>query len=408
MNEEEMTLLSPPIEVVCSNLASASIPQPISLADVVITDELLSRRIHTVKARVEMKAMYELAELLAEGAPVLLKRLAQMAIELCNAGSGGISMLEAGQDGELFRWRALAGELEKYEGGSTPRDWSPCGQCLKAAKAMLYAYPARFFTYFQEVDTTIVEGLVIPMYMGGQAIGTIWIISHDERRRFNAEHVRIMTSLGSFVSAELRLSLNKGSDFAYAAKGARSVVWEELVHRIAGGDCSALAALIDETKPVVFGRALRLLGLRADAEEVTMDVYSHVWRIAGRYDPQRSGVLAWLLNIVHTRGIDLLRSRARQHRSEEALYFECSNALDPKGQTACFETKSHIRQALQALPREQRHAIELVYFGGYSMAELAAHLDLPLGTVKSRVRYGLIRLRRLMATTETYSPPFLS
>jgi RNA polymerase sigma factor (sigma-70 family) len=402
-----MTPVSPPIEVLRSNLALALIPQPVSLADVVISEQLLSRRIHTVKARVEMKAMYELAELLAEGAPALLKRLAQMAVELCNAGSGGISMLEAGQDGELFRWRALAGELEKYEGGSTPRDWSPCGQCLKAAKAMLYSYPARFFTYFQEVDTPIVEGLVIPMYMDGEAIGTIWIISHDERRPFNAEHVRIMTSLGGFVSAELRLSLNRGPGFAYAANGARSIVWEELVHRIARGDCSALAALMDETKPVVFGRALRLLGLRADAEEVTMDVYSHIWRIAGSYDSQRGGVLAWLLNMVHSRGIDLLRSRTRQQRSEEALYLEFSHALYPQGGSACFETGSHVRQALQALPLEQRQAIELAYFGGYSMAELAAHLGLPLGTVKSRVRYGLMRLRSLMATTECYSAPSL-
>jgi RNA polymerase sigma factor (sigma-70 family) len=312
-------------------------------------------------------------------------------------------MLEPGNDGnELFRWKALAGELEGYQGGSTPRDWSPCGQCLKAAKPMLYSYPARFFTYFKEVDTTIVEGLVIPMYAEGQPVGTIWIISHDEQRHFNAEDVRIMTSLGSFVSASLRLALTRRIGSSEAAKGAPSVVWGELVRRIAGGDSSALGALIDETRPVVFARALRLLGLRADAEEITMDVYSQVWRIAGRYDEQRGGVLAWLLNIARSRAIDLLRSRTRQQRSYEALCFECSRRSVAEDYREGVEIEKHIREALRALPPDQRCAIELAYFGGYSMVELASHLRLPLGTVKSRVRSGLTKLRRLLATTEKY------
>ncbi len=389
--------------------SAAPMMQPVALKDVVISDELLSRRIHTIQTRVEIRAMYELADLLAQGAPALLKRLAQMAVELCNAGSGGISMLETGFDGnELFRWRALAGELEKHEGGSTPRQWSPCGQCLQAAKPMLYSYPSRYFTYFQEVDTVIVEGLVIPMYADGKPIGTIWIISHDERHHFDAEDVRIMTSLGSFVGAEMRLSAGRRTSFAGVAKGGPAAVWEELVRRIAGGDSSALAALIDETKPVVFGRALRLLSLRADAEEVTMDVYSHLWRMARDYNPERGGVLAWLLSIARSRAIDRLRSRARQQRSYDALCFECSGAIGLEEYAACYETKGRVQQALQALPFDQRQAIELAYFSGYSMTEIAACLKIPLGTVKSRVRYGLMRLRLLLAAAESYSPPLLT
>jgi RNA polymerase sigma factor (sigma-70 family) len=352
--------------------------------------------------------MYELADLLAQGAPVLLKRLAQMAIELCNAGSGGISMLESGNDGvPLFRWRALAGALERYEGGSTPRDWSPCGQCLSAAKPMLYSYPARFFTYFQEVDTAIVEGLVIPMFAAGQPIGTIWIVSHDEQRRFNAEDVRIMTSLGSFVSAELRVALNRRTGIAGEARAGAPVVWAELVRRVALGDSSALAALIDETKPAVFGSALRLLGLRADAEEVTLDVYSYVWRVARNYEPARGGVLQWLMCMARSRAMDFLRSRARRQRSYEALCFECGSAFDLEGRLANSEAETRVHRAIQALPAEQRHAIEMAYFNGYSMTEIATRLKLPLGTVKSRVRYALIRLRRLLGAAESY-PRFFS
>ncbi len=377
----------------------SGIPQPVSLEDVVISDHLLSRPIHTVPSRVEINAMYELAEFLAQGAPALFKRLALMAIELCHAGSGGISMLESGQDGgPLFRWRALAGALESYEGGSTPRDWSPCGQCLKAAKPMLYLHPARFFTYFQKVNTPIVEGLVIPMYSDRKPIGTIWIVSHVEQRHFDAEDVRIMTSLGAFVSAELRLSLGTRR----LPDEARVLVWAELVRRVASGDSSALSALMEETKPVVFARALRLLGLRADAEEVTMDVYSQVWRMAGHYDSRRGGVLAWLLNIARSRAIDLLRSRARQQRCSQSLYAECGSARDLNRYEASSETARQVHRALEALPGEQRQAIELAYLKGYSMTEVASQLGLPLGTAKSRVRYGLMRLRRVMAATESF------
>jgi RNA polymerase sigma factor (sigma-70 family) len=381
-------------------------PPSVSLADVVISDALLSRPIHTLDSQTEIKAMYDLADLLSDGAPRVLKRLAQMAIELCDAGSGGISVLEVDGDGnEQFRWQALAGELEKYEGGTTPRDWSPCGQSLKAAKAMLYSYPARYFTYFQEVSTPLVEGLVIPMFADGQPIGAMWIVSHEEGRNFDAEDARIMTSLAGFVAAALRISPAGKTRSAESAKIGRDVVWAELIRRIAGGDSSALGALMDETRPAVFARALRILGLRADAEEITMDVYSHVWSSAGSYDPQRAGVLTWMLNIARNCAIDRLRSRARHQESHDALYFQCSSATDLDGFASSSEAKRDVHRALLALPFEQRQAIELAYLSGYSMTEVASSLGYPVGTIKSRIRAGLIALRRLMATTEIHSSP---
>jgi hypothetical protein len=107
---------------------------------------------------------------------------------------------------------------ENWKGGSTPREWSPYGVYLQSAKTnVVFLSATVFFTYFQDCDATIVEGLVIPMYAAGLPIGTIWIISHDERRRFDAEDVRIMTSLGSFVTASLRRS------------GARGATWEVIL-----------------------------------------------------------------------------------------------------------------------------------------------------------------------------------
>jgi RNA polymerase sigma factor (sigma-70 family) len=397
--------MSTAIEVVRSAAPAAAIPPSVSLADVVISGELLSRPIHTLDSRIEIKAMYDLAGLLSEGKYRVLKRLAQMAIELCDAGSGGISVIEVDQDGnQQFRWQALAGELEKYEGGTTPRDWSPCGQTLKAAKAMLYTYPARFFTYFQEVTTPLVEGLVIPMFDSGQPVGAMWIVSHDENRIFDAEDVRIMTSLAAFVTAALRISPTRKGGSADSATISRDVVWAELIRRVSGGDAAALGALVDETRPVVFARALKVLRLRADAEETTMDVYSHVWKSAGSYDPQRGSALGWTLNIARNCAIDRLRSRARQ-TSCESLYFECSSATDFEDYAASPAAKRDVNRALQALSFEQRRVIELAYFGGYSMTEVASLLGHPLGTVKSRIRAGLIALRSLMATTETHENP---
>ena len=331
------------------------------------------------------------------GEPTILKRLAQMAIELCGADSSGVSVLEDGANGkQIFRWRALAGEFEPYEGGSTPRDWSPCGACLDAGRPMLYSYPARFFTYFQEVDTTIVEGLVIPMQDERGPIGTIWIVSDKEEHGFDAEDVRVMTSLGAFVTAALRLAERTGS---CDIRSEREVVWSELVRRLSRGDFAALEPLIEETRPFVFARALRILSSPADADETAADVYLQVSNIAGRYDADRLGVLGWLLNLARSRAIDRLRARTRYDQSlEAALSVELPAGDDPESGALRDQTGAQIRGAMRTLPLEQMQAIELAYFEGLSGREIADRLGHPLGTVKSRIRKGLMSLRLLLAT----------
>ncbi len=375
----------------------------VSLEDVVITQELLVRPLRRVNRPGEIAALHSLATILKRGSTIVLKRLASLAVELCGAGTAGVSVLEAGDDAtQVFRWQALAGELEHHEGGTTPRDWSPCGECLNAGRPMLYAYPAKYFSYFQEIQTPIVEGLVIPMYVDGLAVGTIWIVSHDEQCRFDAEDVRIMTSLGNFAAAALRFAFIGEVPHARVRDDnpdglEREIVWAEFVRCIAQGDESALAALSEETQPLVFSTALRILSFRADAEEVTSDVYARVWRSAPRYDRQRGDVAAWLVTIAHNCAIDMLRSSAGRHRFEEALCSDYRSSVDYETAVTAFEAKGHIRQALQALPFEQRRTIELVYFSGFTMAEIAERLGQPIGSVKSRVRMGLSKLRLLLA-----------
>jgi hypothetical protein len=156
------------------------------------SQEFSSRPASRTRRKTEEAALHALAGDFSLGLYPTLKRLANLAIELCDAQSAGVSVIEATEMGTLFRWRALAGLVEKCEGGSTPRDWSPCGECLKAGHATLYSYPARYFTYFQEPESPIVEGLVVPVFGERQPLATIWVISHHVGSRFNAEDVRIM------------------------------------------------------------------------------------------------------------------------------------------------------------------------------------------------------------------------
>jgi DNA-binding CsgD family transcriptional regulator len=177
------------------------------LDSVLITDELTRRPARSPDLHAENAALQELARQMAEGPDHLLETLVQMAMRLCNAGTSGLSLVEtAPEERQLFRWTAMAGELAHARGGTTPRDFSPCGVTLERGTAQLFAYPGRFFTYFEAVSPPIVEGLVVPLGEASRILGTIWIVSHTEQRRFDWEDARIMTNLAHFTAAALRLA----------------------------------------------------------------------------------------------------------------------------------------------------------------------------------------------------------
>jgi len=166
------------------------------------------------------------------------------------------------------------------------------------------------------------------------------------------------------------------------------------VHRIAAGDHAALASLYDATNRLIYGMALRILGNPADAEEVTLDIYTKVWRDASKFDDRRGSVVAWLMTMARSRAIDRLRSRANRIRHEEPLM-----ELDGATTDATVQAREHagvgreVHAALKTLAPEQREAIELAYWYGYTHSELAARLGQPLGTVKTRIRTGMMKLR---------------
>jgi RNA polymerase sigma-70 factor (ECF subfamily) len=171
-----------------------------------------------------------------------------------------------------------------------------------------------------------------------------------------------------------------------------------LIHSLAAGDQQAMSALYDATNRLVYGLTLRILSDPAVAEEVLLDVYMQVWRQASSYDEGRGGPLAWLTTMARSRAIDRLRSGRQRQQREESLELagDQSSPANIEEEVAASEMSRKVRGALELLSPEQREVIELAYYGGMSHSEIAAKLGQPLGTVKTRTRLGMMKLREML------------
>lgn len=175
-----------------------------------------------------------------------------------------------------------------------------------------------------------------------------------------------------------------------------------LVERVAAGDERALGGLYDRHGGTAYALAYAIVGERADAEEVVADTFGQMWRTAAQFDPGRGSVGAWLATITRTRALDLVRARGRRVRaleraagmSEEGFAAPIARAGDsPDRGPESDEARRLVRRSLAELPAPQRQVIELAYFRGLSHSEIATELQEPLGTVKTRMRAGLEKLR---------------
>lgn len=171
-----------------------------------------------------------------------------------------------------------------------------------------------------------------------------------------------------------------------------------LITKIAQQDQMALSELYDRYARVLYAVAYKILGTVEEAEEVVLDVFHQVWRIAGRYDPSKARVDAWLFMQVRSRSLDKLRSRDRMAKEKQASLdmaqtIPASVSTNPETDVLNQERRATVLAALRQLPDEQRHVLELVYFQGLTHTEIAAQTGIALGTIKTRIRLGLSKLR---------------
>ena len=178
----------------------------------------------------------------------------------------------------------------------------------------------------------------------------------------------------------------------------RGVEW---IRRMAAGDQQALAAFYDAHAVTLYSLALKMTKDEKDAEDAVQDAIIYIWRKASTYDSQLSSPFSWAVMILRNKAIDRIRSRHRVERIVERATAEWLPLLasedESADETTSREQRSLVRAALQRLPGEQRQAVELAFFSGLTHEEIATHLAAPLGTIKARIRRGLIRLRKLVS-----------
>ena len=170
---------------------------------------------------------------------------------------------------------------------------------------------------------------------------------------------------------------------------------EDLMSLMEGGDEEAFAALYDRHSRAAYSLSYRMMGDRQAAEDLTQDAFLKVWRSAGGYRSERGSVRTWILSIAHNRGIDQLRSLASRRRTQDRVEQSAprSQPSEAFAETWRNRQREQIREALSTLPEEQLKILELAYFSGYTHVEIADLLDLPLGTVKGRLRLGLKKIK---------------
>jgi RNA polymerase sigma-70 factor (ECF subfamily) len=213
--------------------------------------------------------------------------------------------------------------------------------------------------------------------------------------------MQLSTPLPFSPSAVTRpvLSASKKTATETDALQKRFAAW---MQAIAAGDQTAFTQFYDATNQQVYGLLLRMLKNRATAEEVLLDVFMQAWRQAASYETTRGSVLAWLMTIARTRALDRMRASGYQARENEDLEIvsltHASDDDSPEETSLLNERQRLVRAALAQLSPEQRSLIETAYFDGLSHSELAERFDLPLGTVKTRIRSGMLVLRKALGS----------
>ena len=175
-----------------------------SLESVIITDQLRARPLRDRDDKALTAALVKLAQTMANAPDTVLQKLVETGLELCQAQSSGVSILTEIDGKPSFRWDAVAGQYSSFLWGTLPRYFSPCGTVLDTDAVQLMQHPERHFTYLLDVAPHCSEVLLVPFHVEGKIAGTIWIVAHDEKRRFDARDAEVMKTLSEFAAAAFK------------------------------------------------------------------------------------------------------------------------------------------------------------------------------------------------------------
>lgn len=197
-------------------------------AESVITERLSRSAPRSPDLASENRALTDLARTMAEDPGRLAQRVVELALELCRAGSAGISILRFGPEGEYFEWTAVAGLLADHASGRVPRDQSPSGFTLASNATQLFERPGRFYPFLNIPDAEVLEALSVPLHSPEGPLGTIWAAHHTVGRAFDREDARILESLGAFIGAAIRMlsSLDSATSSIHELKRAQEALEE--------------------------------------------------------------------------------------------------------------------------------------------------------------------------------------
>ena len=206
----------------------------VPLKAILRTEELGRRPYRAPDYETENRALAKVSQALAEAPATILQTLADTLLDVFNADSAGMSLLT--EEGDQFYWPAIAGAWSPHLGGGTPRDFGPCGDVLDRNEPMLFTRWDRRYPYLGEATPLVEEGLLVPFHVHGKAVGTVWAIAHDDRRRFDAEDLRQLQSLGKFASAayqavQLQHAEQARRDLAALNRSQQQLI-SELNHRV--------------------------------------------------------------------------------------------------------------------------------------------------------------------------------
>jgi GAF domain-containing protein len=252
-----------------STPASRGNDDAVPLEAVLRTEELQRRPSRPRDYAKENRALLALVQALSDSPRTILQTLSDLILEVFEAGSAGVSLLTTDDGGKRFYWPAIAGVWKPHIGGGTPRNFGPCGDVLDRNAPLLFTHFERRYPYLAEVTPQVEECLLIPFFVHGKAVGTIWAMAHDDRRQFDAEDLRLLESLGRFASAAYQalVSLNELDSHRAALNLMEDAVLAKEALRESHEQLRAYNEELTLFNRVAVGRELRMIELKREVND---------------------------------------------------------------------------------------------------------------------------------------------